>query len=215
MKEIPIIRKDSLKEYKIKKNLIYRGAILAFVLFLLGLINNSVKGAILLGLFGWVSLIFIFLIIWFKTEYYDRRKTIKRLKSDRYKFLHLNNFEITEDLFLEGVYDDYYIRVYPLEKQFRKRRNMRYDIVEVFYTIDGEPDDISKKERQISDEYHFGYLIFQSYRVGLVPKNIIEEPNFKENIENIIRILKIEELNPISIEDWKTKYTEKQKEEQL
>lgn len=50
-----------------------------------------------------------------------------------------------------------------------------------------------------------GDLVFKNRCVGFIPKEY-EFPDFKECFDNVIRILKEEELYPISKKEWENSY---------
>jgi hypothetical protein len=200
MNEVPIIRKGSYKKYLIPS--IYGGFIVGIMWFLISLIEKPVASALLTGLFVWIGVIILFMGIGFPSEEYYRRKIqLKKLKSEKYLFLHENSFQIHTDLFFEGIYNEYFIRVVPMTISKRQKKDIEYDIIEAYYTFDSENYD----EEYLTGDYFWGVLYFSDHCVGFLPKDW-KNPDFKEDLDGLINILKRESLKPLSKEEWENSF---------
>lgn len=203
MKEekIPSIWKIAIKEYKFFKTIILKGAIITFIIFLLCLIKNPVNIALYISLFVWLMMLIIYSLLIYKGEYYDKKKVIKKLLQNKYIFFREQNFEIIEGFYLQGKYKDFSILVIPrvtLQKRkiglLERYEEIEYDQIIIFYTYDGI-EDLVKKEKQMSGEYHIGKLYFRKKSVlFFVPH--FEKPDFKDILDSLINILKREDLKP-------------------
>jgi len=200
MNNIPILRKNSYRVYL--KNGFWGGLIIGFLFFLLYFLTESIESGLYMGLFFWVLVLTIFMGIGYPSEeYFKRKKKINKLKSPKYKFLHEHNFSINEELYFQGIYKNYYFQIFPTEKYQEKKKNLEFDIIEVFYRSE-DSIDLKVKEKDISGKYFLGELVFKNQHVGFVPKDWVN-PNFKENMDGIISILERENLKPYSMFDWK------------
>lgn len=212
MNKIPIIRKGSYKDYL--NNSIGGGFILGLLFFLISLPTNSVINSMWIGLSLWVGVIILFIGVGFTSEeYFKRKQKIKKLYSDKYAFLDKNAFVLHQDLYFEGIYKDYHFRVLPMTEWQERKKDIEYVIIEAFYTFDkGQID--SEKEKNLSGNYFLGQLHFANHCVGFVPKDW-ELPNFKENFDGLIGILKREKLMPFSRLEWEEIFGKKLKEEEI
>jgi hypothetical protein len=144
-------------------------------------------------------------------EYFERKKRIKKLKSGKYSFLDEESFQLHSDLFFEGTYKEYFIRILPMRKWLNARKEIEYDIVEAYYTFD--LDNNGEKEKNLTGVYFLGELHFSNHCVGYIPKDW-ENPNFKNNLDGLISILKRENLKPFSKEEWESSFGKGLKEQQ-
>jgi hypothetical protein len=210
MNEIPIIRKGSYKEYL--KPALRGGFAIGVLFFLVAWISQPILYALLGGLGLWIALIIIFMGMAFPGhEYFERKKRIKKLKSEKYSFLHEESFQLHSDLFFEGTYKEYFIRVLPTSKWQNARKEIEYDIIEAYYTFDS--DNYEEKEKNLTGIYFLGELHFLNHCVGYIPKDWII-PNFKNNLDGLISILKRENLKSFSKEDWENSFGKELKEQQ-
>jgi hypothetical protein len=116
MNDVKIIRKGSYKDYLY--NGVFGGFFVAFVWFLILLIDHSVISSLWIAIGIWVGLIILFMGIGFPIEEYVKRKNqIKYLQSPKYSFIHKNDFLINDDLFFEGIYQGFYIRIFPTSRR--------------------------------------------------------------------------------------------------
>jgi len=210
MNEVPIIRKGSYKEYL--RPALRGGFTIGVVFFLVTWISQPILYALLGGLGLWIALIIIFMGMAFPGhEYFERKKQIKKLKSKKYSFLHENSFQLHSDLFFEGTYKEYFIRVLPMSKWLSARKEIKYDVIQAYYNFDS--DDNEGKEKSLTGNYFLGELYFSNHCVGFCPKDW-ENPDFKNNFEGLISILKREDLKPFSKEDWENSFGKALKEQQ-
>jgi len=211
MNEIPIIRKGTFKDY------FKPGCGLGVVFGGIIIINSLVDGgsllySLLMGLVVWSAMVFaVGGIGFFGYEYFERKKRIKKLKSEKYTFLHEESFQLHSDLFFEGTYKEYFIRVLPMSKWQNARKEIEYDVIEAYYTFDLGNDE--GYEKKLSGVYFLGELYFSNHCVGYVPKDW-KNPDFKNNIDGLISILKRENLKPFSKEDWENSFGKELKEQQ-
>jgi hypothetical protein len=205
MNEAPIIRKGSYKDYLTPA--IYGGFIIGIMWFLISLIEKPVASSLLTGLFVWIGWIILYGIGFLSEEYYMRKIQIKKLKSKKYFFLHENSFQIHSDLFFEGIYKEYFIRVLPMTSK-RKKKDIEYDVIEAYYTFNSE----NYEEEYLTGNYFWGELYFSNHCVGFLPKDW-KNPDFKENLDGLISILKRENLNPLSKEEWENSFGKALKEQ--
>lgn len=210
MNKVPIIRKNRYKDYL--GNGVIGGFFVGLVFFSFLLIKNPFLYSLKAGLVAWLFMIVIFMGIGFTSEEYFKRKAIiRKLQSNKYSFLHDNGFIVHEDLFLEGVYSNYHFRVLPVPDRQGKISGIKYDIIHAFYSFDSDSND-KRKEKNLSGEYFIGDLLFANHCVGYVPKDW-EKPDFKDNFEGLISILKRENLKPLTISDWESTFGKKLNEE--
>ncbi len=200
MNEIPIIRKGSYKDYLGSSFL--GGLFLGLFSFLLSLLlGNSAIDSLLIGFSLWIGVVIFFTGIGFTSEeYFKRKKEIKKLRSDKYSFLDAKSFLLHQDLYFEGIYQDYHFRVIPKTKWRERQKDIDYVIIEAFYRFDNEGDNI-EREANLSGEYFLGQLHFANQCIGFIPKDW-EKPNFKENFDGLISILMREKLFPFPIAEW-------------
>lgn len=189
-----------MKNYNVIKNVVFIGGIITIVLFLLFTINNSIEIAFWGALSVWLLYALIFFLVIFNEEYYKPRQIIKRLNSGVYTFFDKAGFEITENLTLKGNYRGFDIILYPQTMYKQKQKNVTYDIIETFYTVDEEAD-LKKKEKNMGGKYNIGELIFQNQTVSFIPRKW-NNLDFEDVIEEFINILNREELKPLSKKDW-------------
>lgn len=194
------LRKECLKGYNIIKNVVFIGALIAVVLFFLFTVNNSIEMAFWFALIMWLLYALIFFFVIFSEEYYKPRQIIKRLNSNVYIFFDKADFEITENFSLKGNYRGFDIILYPQTIYKQKQKNVTYDIIETFYTIN-EESYLEKKEKNMSGKYNIGELFFQNQVVSFIPDKWYN-PDFEDIIEEFINILNLEELKPLSKKDW-------------
>jgi len=71
-------------------------------------------------------------------EYFKRKKRIAKLQSGKYKYLIENNFQINQDLYFQGKYNEFYIEIYPTSKWIKKGESLEFDIIQAFYDFDDE-----------------------------------------------------------------------------
>ncbi|QIK54525.1 hypothetical protein G7051_09305 [Dysgonomonas sp. HDW5B] len=199
-KDRPIFDAKCLKKYKIRKIFVFIGGIITFVLFLLFTINNTVEFAFWFALIVWLLYGFIFSLVIFSEEYYKPKQIMKRLNSAKYLYFDKAGFEVTENLTLKGSYKGFDIMLYPQTIYKQKQKNVTYDIIETFYTIN-EESCLEKKEKNMSGKYNIGELFFQNQVVSFVPYKWCN-PDYESIIEDLINILKREELKPLSKKDW-------------
>ena len=209
MNEIPIIRKGSFKDYF--KPGCALGVFVGGFAIIGSLVDggNSLLYSLLMGLFVWSIMVFIVGgIAFFGHEYFERKKRIKKLKSEKYSFLHEKSFQLHSDLFFEGMYKEYFIRVLPMSKWQNARKKIEYDIIEAYYTFDMEDN----KEESLTANYFLGELHFSNHCVGFIPKDW-KNPDFKNNLDGLISILEREKLKPFSKEDWENSFGKELKEQ--
>lgn len=212
MNEIPIIRKGTFKDY------FKPGCALGVFIGGIATIGSLVDGghsllySLLMGFFVWSIMVFLVGGIAFGGhEYFERKKRIKKLKSKKYSFLHKESFQLHSDLFFEGTYKEYFIRVLPMSEWQNARKEIEYYIIEAYYTFDLENDE--EKEKNLTGVYFLGELHFSNHCVGYIPKDW-RNPDFKNNLDGLISILKREKLKPFSKEDWESSFGKELKEEQ-
>ena len=210
MNEIPIIRKGSINNYW--SNGFGGGFILGILVFLISLIDNDVINSLLFGFLVWIGIIVIFIGVGFTSEeYFKRKKQIKKLKSGKYAFLDKNNFMLHQDLYFEGEYKRFFFRVLPMIKWIEKGRDIEYVAIEAFYTFESDLEDIEKEKRMCGD-YFLGQLYFVNHCAGFIP-NDWENPDFKENFDDLVNIFNRLNLKPLSQNDWEKTYGEKLKKD--
>ena len=210
MNEIPIIRKGSFKEYF--KPVCGLGVLFGGLTTIISLVDggHSLIYSLLKGLFVWSIMVFIVGgIAFFGYEYFERKKRIKKLKSEKYSFFHKESFQLHSDLFFEGTYKEYFIRVLPMSELQNARKKIEYDIIEAYYTFDMEDNE----EKKTTVNYFLGELHFSNHCVGFLPKDW-ENPDFQNNLDGLISILRRENLKPFSKEDWENSFGKKLKVQQ-
>ncbi|MDF1550262.1 MAG: hypothetical protein P1P88_20715 [Bacteroidales bacterium] len=205
MNDVPIIRKGSFKDYL--SDGFGDGAITGIMFFLFSLVYNPLLTSIWIGIVVWIGIILLFIGIGFPTEeYYKRKKRIKKLNSDKYIFLHDNNFTMHPDLYLEGFYRDFWFRVLPMTKWEKYKKDFEYDIIQAFYNLNAEEE--RYEEERMSGDYFLGKLIFENHCAGFIPKDW-QQPDFKANFDGLISIFKREGLMPLLKSDWEERYGKK------
>jgi hypothetical protein len=210
MNEVSIIRKGSYKSYL--ANGASGGLILGILFFLLYLTQKSFLTSIIIGFVFWIGMIIVFGMGFIGEEYFNRKKKIKKLLSEKYSFLLLNGFAIHENLFFEGLFRNYFIRILPMTNRQQKKEDIEYDIIEAIYSFDIDEDN-NDLEQRLSGNYDFGKLNFAHNCVEFLPEDW-EAPDFKENLDNLICLFEKEGLKPITRKDWDELYGNKLKAEQ-
>jgi hypothetical protein len=206
MNKVPIIRKGSYKDYL--GNGIVGGFILGLLFFLIALIDKPIMESLKIGLKWWLGMFFLFgILLFILEEYFNRKIKIKKLLSERYSFLHDNNFTMHPDLYFEGIYREFTIRVWPTSKWQDRKKNLEYDIIESFYSFNPDFNDIGN-EKTMSRDFNIGHLYFKNHHVEFIPLDW-DNPDFKININGLTEILKDEMLNPLSGIEWEEKYHNK------
>jgi hypothetical protein len=204
MKNITTIRFEKIIEYLISG--IKAGIVIGLIFSLLSLFYFTSIEAIQIGLLGMIIVLclhFSFGII--AKEYLKRKKQIRRLLSDKYKFLRKHNFRILNELVYVGEYNGYHFRILPM--RYPQQPNYEYDIIETYYNTDD-----AEKEASLCGEYYIGRINFNENVAGCLPKNW-KNPNFKENFEELIHIMDRENLKPISRDNWAQKIVNRETKE--
>ncbi|WP_353124106.1 hypothetical protein [Dysgonomonas capnocytophagoides] len=184
------------RKYKLKKNLLFRGGIFFIVMFLLTLVDSSIQKSLVVTLIFWLLLVLIFSIVIIKEEYIEPRRKLKHLNKRKYDFLYQNGFKRTEQLTIKGIYKEFIIIVHPKEMERLKRKNIRFDIIEILYQFgEGELRDYSKAENEMSGLYHVGNVEFIEGSAYFIPPQYTE-PKFEEILFDLISIMKREDLKP-------------------
>ncbi len=212
MNKVPIIRKNSYKDYL---NTSIPGGFFAGLIFgFIALINtNSFTYFLGVGGITWFLIILIYMLIGFPgEEYFKRKKRIAKLQSEKYEFLHANHFELHEDLYFHGKFNEYYFQVFPTTKWIKKGVSLDFDIIQAFYDFDNDRFGNKENEQDLSGEYYLGNLDFKNKTVTYLPRDW-ETPDFKENLQGLTSILKREKLMPIEIGTWENEIGNKLKKE--
>lgn len=203
-----------LKEYKALRWLI----VITFVSGLLFLImrENSAsmpdKDVWIMTVFLWFIGVLIFSLIVYSEEYHHQLILLKRLKSEKYAFLHKHGFKIVEPLILRGMYKGFEIDIHPKIQIEKKKKNIHYDLIGTYYIVK-DAEDVEGKERNISDCYNVGQLHFEKNYVLLFPKHW-RDPDFEEILDDFVNVLNRENLLPFTEEQYWS-MEKKIKEEQL
>lgn len=191
---------EVLKKHKFIKIAFFYNVIICIVLFLLFTINNPIQTAIWGALFTFVSIIFIYLLIIYRSEYHYQIVNLRKVKSERYSFFDKQGFKISDKLDLRGEYRDFHFIVMPQIDVQHKRKNIHYDVIGTFYSMDYEGD-ISEREENLSGVYNIGELIFNDHFVGFTPKNFVN-PDYEDVLTSFVYILQRENLQPISEQEY-------------
>ena len=132
------------------------------------------------------------------TEKKIKKKRREIIDAERSEILQGLGFIFVDNLYFEGVYRGFLIRVSPTTICQKKNEVLPCSVIQAYY----QPklrDDVGKKiVEPIS--YHLGNLLFYYTTVIFIPTNFIQ-PDFKENFEGIVNILIREGYKPISKED--------------
>lgn len=215
MNKVPIIRRNSYKDYL--GTSILGGFLLGLIFGLIAFFNSHTMVSFYIGIAIWLFTIIIYMTIGFpREEYFKRKKRIAKLQSEKYTFLYDNKFQLHEDLYFVGVYDDYYFRIFPLTKWASNKNVIDYVAIEAYYSFKYDIKS-SKDESKLDGYYFIGNLNFANSVISYVP-NDCYDPDFKYNIEGLVSILKRQNLTPISKVDWDREIGEcliKEKEEEL
>ncbi len=202
MNKVPVIRKEKIVSY-LTPSLLW-GTILGVVSFLIALIDVYAVDALWTGLGVCLSVTVLYTAVGlFYEEYYKRRQIIKRLNSDRYSFLREQQFSIHSELIFIGTYKDYLIWVTPKYEDEGVKFGDKLDVITAFYYIDSEHRE--KKEEQLTGRGFPGRLFFYCAQVCCMPTDL-DNPNFQEDLDRLVDILKQENLAPISYEAWEKLY---------
>lgn len=122
----------------------------------------------------------------------------------KYSFLHQHNFVLHEDLYFEGQYKDFFIRVIPDQEWIQKKRGpgkfIEYIVIESYYKFLSDTYGV-EDEYNLSGEYNIGKVHFENHCAGFIPKDW-DNPNFEENFDGLIGLFKRENLAPISKEEF-------------
>ena len=209
MNQIPIIRKGTFKDYR--NSGCGGGILVGLLVFGLSLISNPFLTALMYGLLSWAGIIVLFIGAGFTSEeYFIRKKKIQKLYSGRYSFLDEQHFTLHPDLYFEGEYRGFWIRVIPVTKYRERGKPVEYDIIEAFYDFDSELPD-TEREKRLSGNYYLGNIHFANHCAGFIPKDW-QNPDFRENIDGLVSIFRRENLKPLSPEEWKDTWGRKLEE---
>jgi hypothetical protein len=163
--------------------------------------QHSIIAYLVLGIFSFVILYIISVVI--KFLYYEfvlRLIVVKYLSSDKYDPLYKLGFVLKDDLFFEGKYLNYHMRVVPFIK-FRLLRISRVDnIITTYYQSDNLIIDKAKEE-VLTGDYFNGLMAFDLQSVACVPKKSSFQ-SFEKCFDGIVYILNREGLQPLSLENW-------------
>jgi hypothetical protein len=210
MNKIPIIRKGSIKDYW--RSGFGGGIVVGLLVSGLSLIGNPLTSALLFGVLTWIGIIVLFIAVGFTSEeYFIRKKKIQKLYSARYAFLDEHHFTLHPDLYFEGEYKGFHVRVIPVTKYREKGKPLEYDIIEAFYDFDAEEQHSDEKEKKLNGNYYIGNIRFGNLCAGFIPKDW-ENPDFQESINGLISIFRRENLKPLSKEEWQETYGRKLEE---
>jgi hypothetical protein len=208
MNNIPIIRKGSYKDYL--DSSVRVGLFVGLLYFLASLPIDSAIDSLWSGFYVWIGILFLGAIGFIIEEYFVRKKKIKKLYSNKFSFLDAKSFVLNQDLYFEGIYQNYHFRVVPMTKWQKRKKNIEYVVIEAFYRFESDNDD-NKREMNLRGEYFLGHLNFANQCVGFIPKDW-ELPNFKENFDGLIGILKRNKLVPFSKVEWENTIGKRLKE---
>lgn len=207
MNQIPVIRKGTIKDYWV--NGVGGGFIVGLIFFLITLIANSVRDALVTGLALWIGIVVLFIGVGFPSEeYFKRKKRIKELTSPKYAFLDENGFTLHPDLYFEGLYKEFFFRILPMTKWIEKKKgrgkDLHYVIIESFYSFNS--DSITpNKEESLSGDYYIGRIHFMNQCASLLPKDY-ENTDFQMNLDGLVSIFHRVNLQPFSKEDWENSH---------
>jgi len=197
MNKIPIFRKGVFIFY-LKQGPGW-GFLIGLPFLLMTFPQDSTKNYIIFGVILFLSIyiqLFLFRIIFLEWNF--RRKRMKHLYSDRYSFLDQCGFSLNENFYFEGIYKDYNFNIISMILCQKDQKPVDYDIISAFY----QSDSLNvEKENNLSGDYFIGELYFENKCVSYIPKDW-QKPDFLENLDQIVQILKRESLKPISIDDW-------------
>ena len=209
MNENQKIKKGSFIEYL--KLGIFGGIPVGLIFFGVSLLEKKTTyNALLIGVFIWIVVIVLFGVGFIVEEYFIPKKRLKRLKSEKYSFLHENSFQMHSDFFFEGTYNEYFVRIFPMSKFQNTKKDIEYDIIVAYYTLDSKNSE--EREKYLTDNYFLEKLHFSNHCVGYLPEDW-KNPNFKYNLDGLVSILKREKLKPISKEEWENSFGKKLEEE--
>jgi hypothetical protein len=80
----------------------------------------------------------------------------------------------------------------------KNEREVIYDVIQAFYQ--SKPEDTNINYQVEKTSYYLGDLFFYDTTVLFIPRDF-KNPNFKENLDGIVNILKREEYKFISKEE--------------
>jgi len=199
MNKIPIIRKGTFIDYR--NSGLGNGILVGLLVFGLSLIFNPFLTALMYGLLSLAGIFVLFIGVGFTSEeYFIRKKKIQKLNSWRYSFMDEQHFTLHPDLYFEGEYRGFWIRVIPVTKYRERGKPVEYDIIEAFYDFDSELPD-TEREKRLSGNYYLGNIHFANHCAGFIPKDW-QNPDFRENIDGLVSIFRRENLKPLSQGEW-------------
>jgi len=179
-----------IKQDQALNSALKNGIIGVFVYGILALLNNSVDTAVIKGIVFGIIIFFLRLLIgklsWNKSK--------KKSKLKKYDELNELGFIFNDNLYFEGVFRAFLIRIIPYSMK-KNNRLTEYDVIQVFYQSKSKKAD-DKDEPEII-KYYLGELLFYDKCVCFVPKDNVNT-NFIENLEGIINILSREEYKTIT-----------------
>lgn len=207
---VPAVKKETYKSYLVTA--FAGGFALSLPLFILSLSDPPGKHHTLwVRLSVWGGAI-VFLTSIFIREYLGRKRKMEVLLSPRYDFLFEHGFTLHEDLFFEGVYEGFHMKIITAMRR-RGQIQRFYDAIQIFYDSDPE-DDNAKREHDISGTYYLGRLNFSDHTVLFLPKDWADT-DFKENLTELIILFERLRVKPISKDDWLETYGIRLKEEAM
>lgn len=199
MEKIQFKKEGILKQYL---NLSYPYCVdfpvLIFFISLLtiGSFANALVHAFAVGI---IILLFI-LYAYLQNEIYSKKhELLKYQKLEIFDYLRNNNFKVNKDLYFEGTHQGYQIIVFLITRE-ENGRNNDYVCIRAFYKFASSLDNI-KRERDMSGKYYIGELFFENNCVTYMPYDW-ENPDFQENFNGLVSVLKRENLLPLTKEEW-------------
>lgn len=170
------------------------GVIGIIVLGIFSITDSSIEVAISKGIVGGI-VIFLSILLWGKISW---EKRVKKLQSKKYEGLNELGIVFNDNLYYEGVYHGFIIRIVPSVKKEKNDRIVEYDVIQAYYQSKSRDTDEGGEAEKI--DYHLGELYFFDKYVCFIPKDYIK-PNYKDNLDGLVNILVREEYKPISRDD--------------
>ncbi len=204
MNDVPLIKKGVFKSYL--KNAVSNGAVMGVIFFgiLWGKELHWTK-ALWIGFSSGFALFFIVQMLAFlNNEVLERKKKIKKLKS--FKCILNKGFKITDDLYYEGLTDNYFVQIFLIEEWISPyKKKKEYVNVRIYYDFP-KALDMNYLINEIKNLKQVADISIKESVITFLPVHYKLNDSVLDAITEVVEFLKKLQMKPISYDEWKTKY---------
>ncbi|QQS51056.1 MAG: hypothetical protein IPM71_16055 [Bacteroidota bacterium] len=144
-----------------------------------------------------------------------RGNQIQKLQKDNFKILEQYGIYLHDDLVFRGIYNGFWIQIYPHEEVIKKRKKL-YFTINSYYDY---PENLGDKDmkwhfdQKNCNKYDIGSISFGGNAVTVVPIDKYN-PDFKSSIDFLIFKLHELKLKPLDFKIWEDNFVRPIKEKQ-